>query len=75
MYKTSKLFYFWNKTKTIAKGNKKDIIEEKISFLYDTDYEKKITEKLLSTKCKNMDPIKIKQYLYRRGLKLYEEDL
>ena len=63
------------KQKLLQKGIKKDIIEEKISFLYDTDYEKKITEKLLSTKCKNMDPIRIKQYLYRRGLKLYEEDL
>ena len=29
------------KQKLLQKGIKKDIIEEKISFLYDTDYEKK----------------------------------
>lgn len=56
------------KMKLLQKGIKKDIIEEKLSVLKDTDYEDKLVDKLLNTKCKNMDSLKQKAYLYRRGL-------
>lgn len=58
------------KMKLLQKGIKKDIIEEKLSNLENTDYEEKLIGKLLSTKCKNMDSLKQKAYLYRRCLKL-----
>ncbi len=56
------------KNKLLQKGINKYIIEDKIQILQDADYDKKILEKLNSGKCKNMDDIKKKQYLYRRGL-------
>lgn len=56
--------------KLLQKGIKKDIIENEITILEDSDYDKKIFEKLMLTKCKEMDPMKQKQYLYRRGLKV-----
>lgn len=56
--------------KLLQKGIKKDIIENEITILEDSDYDKKIFEKLMLTKCKEMDPLKQKQYLYRRGLKV-----
>lgn len=55
--------------KLLQKGIKKDIIEEKINILKDTDYDKKIFDKLMAGKCKDMEPLKQKQYLYRRGIK------
>ncbi len=58
------------KQKLLQKGIKKDIIETKLSKLENSDYETKLIDKLKSTKLKNMDDIKQKQYLYRRGLKL-----
>ncbi len=64
------------KNKLLQKGIKKDIMEEKLQKLYESDYEKKITEKLLNGKLKSMDEIKQKQYLYRRGFRssFYVED-
>ena len=56
------------KQKLLQKGIKKDIIEEKMAVLEDEEYDKKLLEKLIQTKCKDMDSLKKKQYLYRRGL-------
>ena len=55
--------------KLLQKGIKKDIIEEKKYILKDIDYDKKLLEKILETKCKDMDELKKRQYLYRRGIK------
>ena len=57
------------KNKLLQKGIKKDIIEEKLQTLYESDYEENIVEKLLSGKLKSMEPLKKKQYLFRRGFK------
>ena len=63
------------KQKLLQKGLKKDIIEKKLTKLKDLNYENKVVEKLLLTKCKLMDDLKQKQYLYRRGfVKIYIED-
>ena len=59
--------------KLLQKGIKKDIIEQEIETLVNSDYEKNLYERLLLTKCKNMDDMKIKQYMYRRGLKNYSD--
>mgnify|MGYP003398622129 CR=1 FL=1 len=55
------------KNKLLQKGIKKYIIEEKLADLKETDYEKKLMQKLLNGKLKDMEPLKSKQYLYRRG--------
>jgi regulatory protein len=57
------------KNKLLQKGIKKDIIEEKLQFLEESDYEKNIIENLINGKLKNMEELKRKQYLYRRGFK------
>lgn len=57
------------KQKLLQKGIKKDIIEDKISILESSCYNKKLLEKLMESKCKNMEPLKLKVYLYRRGIK------
>lgn len=62
------------KQKLLQKGIKKDIIEEKMSVLEDSGYDKKILEKLMNGKCKDMEPLKQKQYLYRRGIKFDLDD-
>ena len=62
------------KQKLLQKGINKYIIEEKIITLEDSDYDLKLTNKLISGKCKNMDKLKLKQYLYRRGLKLNSDE-
>lgn len=51
------------------KGIKPEKIESKIDTLMPSDYEEKIVEKIITIKSKNLDEIKIKQYLYRRGFK------
>lgn len=51
------------------KGIKSDKVESKIYTLMPSDYEEKIVEKIINIKSKNLDEIKIKQYLYRRGFK------
>ncbi len=56
------------KQKLLQKGIKKDIIEEKLDILKESNYDRLLFDKLISGKCKNMDSLKQKQYLYRRGL-------
>lgn len=60
--------------KLLQKGIKKDIIEEKIYILKDTDYDKRIFDKLMAGKCKDMELLKQKQYLYRRGINFNIDD-
>ncbi len=62
------------KQKLLQKGVKKDIIENELEKLAKTNYESEIVNKLLNTKLKNMEPIKKKQYLYRRGFKFNLSD-
>lgn len=62
------------KNKLLQKGIKKDIIDEKLEVLYESDYEKNVVEKLLKGKLKNADDEKRKAYLYRRGFKTFKED-
>lgn len=57
------------KNKLLQKGIKKDIIENKLDKLSNTDYEEKIIKKLLEGKLNSYDELKKKQYLYRRGFK------
>lgn len=57
------------KNKLLQKGIKKYIIEEKIEVLSQTEYESELMKKLINGKLKNMEPLKQKQYLYRRGFK------
>lgn len=57
------------KNKLLQKGIKKYIIEEKLEKLSDTKYEQELIKKLLNGKLKNMEELKQKQYLYRRGFK------
>lgn len=59
------------KNKLIQKGINKNLLEEKLQNLADTDYEEKLVKKLLSSKLKQMEPLKRKQYLYRRGFKTF----
>lgn len=60
------------KNKLMQKGINKNLLEEKLQNLADTDYEEKLVKKLLSSKLKQMEPLKKKQYLYRRGFKSFE---
>lgn len=62
------------KNKLLQKCIKKDIIDEKLEVLYESDYEKNVVEKLLKGKLKNTDDEKRKAYLYRRGFKTFKED-
>ncbi|MDD3303889.1 MAG: regulatory protein RecX [Clostridia bacterium] len=57
------------KQKLLQKGIKKCIIEEKLAKLSETNYEKEVVQKLLNGKLKQMEELKQKQYLYRRGFK------
>lgn len=59
------------KNKLIQKGINKNLLEEKLQNLADADYEEKLVKKLLSSKLKQMEPLKKKQYLYRRGFKTF----
>ena len=59
--------------KLLQKGIKKDIIEEKIQSFKESGYDRELFQRLLETKCKNMEPLKRKQYMYRRGIREYEE--
>lgn len=58
------------KMKLKQKGISKDLIEKKISEFDSKDYEEKLVEKLKSGKLKNMEEIKQRAYLYRRGFKI-----
>ena len=55
------------KMKLLQKGINKNLLEEKLEEHDMQEYEKKIVEKLKSSKLKDMDRIKQKAYLYRRG--------
>ena len=56
--------------KLIQKGVDKDLVSEKIANNLNPNYEAKIVDKLMNGKLKNMEPLKQKAYLYRRGFKL-----
>ncbi len=58
------------KQKLLQKGIKKYIIEEKIENSDLKEYEISLINKLLTTKLKSYEPLKQKQYLFRRGFKL-----
>ena len=53
----------------IQKGINKEILSEKLEELDNCDYENKLIDKLLKGKLKNMEPLKQKAYLYRRGFR------
>ena len=58
------------KMKLIQKGIDKDLATEKIANNLNQNYEVKIVDKLMNGKLKNMEPLKQKAYLYRRGFKV-----
>lgn len=58
--------------KLLQKGINKYIIDEKLNVLDETEHDKLLLNKLLNGKCKNMDELKRKQYLFRRGLNNFE---
>lgn len=58
------------KMKLLQKGINKNLLEEKLEEHDMQQYEKKIVEKLKSSKLKDMDEIKQKAYLYRRGFNI-----
>lgn len=59
------------KMKLVQKGINKQLIDEKLDEFNSKEYEEKLVEKLKNTKLKDMDELKQKAYLYRRGFKLY----
>jgi len=58
------------KNKLLQKGIKKEMLNDKIAVLKDSDYESRIKNKLLNGKLKNMEELKQKNYLYRRGFSI-----
>lgn len=56
--------------KLIQKGIDKELIAKKLKSFDSNVYEKQLMEKLLNGKLKNMEPLKQKAYLYRRGFKI-----
>lgn len=58
------------KMKLKQKGISKELIEKKIAEFDSKGYEENLVEKLKSGKLKNMEEIKQRAYLYRRGFKL-----
>lgn len=58
------------KMKLLQKGIDKELLQKKLSKFNSKNYEKKLVEKLLSGKLKNMELIKQKAYLYRRGFNI-----
>ena len=58
------------KMKLLQKGIDKELMQKKLSKFNSKNYEKKLVEKLLNGKLKNMEPIKQKAYLYRRGFNI-----
>ena len=55
--------------KLIQKGINKEILSEKLEELDNCDYENKLIDKILKGKLKNMEPLKQKAYLSRRGFR------
>lgn len=62
------------KMKLKQKGIHKEIIEKKLEEFNTKEYESKLIEKLKNGKLKNMEEIKQRAYLYRRGFKI-EKDI
>lgn len=58
------------KMKLLQKGIDKELLQKMLSKFNSKNYEKKLVEKLLNGKLKNMEPIKQKAYLYRRGFNI-----
>lgn len=58
------------KMKLIQKGVNKNIVSEKLEEFDRYNYEKSLINKLLNGKLKNMDSLKQKAYLYRRGFSI-----
>lgn len=58
------------KIKLRQKGINKELLYNKMQEFDEQKYEKKLIEKLKSNKLKNMEPLKQKAYLYRRGFNL-----
>lgn len=56
--------------KLIQKGISKSLVSEKLEEFDGKTYESKLVDKLMKGKLKNMEPIKQKAYLYRRGFKI-----
>lgn len=57
------------KEKLKNKGIKQDILDKELYKLRESKYEDKVIDKITKVKSKNLEPIQIKQYLYRRGFK------
>lgn len=70
--KMEKLSIFEIKQKLLAKGISKELIDIKISDLSCTDYEKRVTQRLLSGKLSTYDEDKKRAYLYRKGINFNE---
>lgn len=67
------LCIFEIKQKLLQKGIGKSLINKKLDNIIKSDYEERVIEKLMTTKLKNMDNLKRKQYLYRRGFRIINE--
>ena len=59
--------------KLLQKGINKYIIDDKVGTLEESDYNDLLLNKLLNGKCNNIDDLKKKEYLFRRGLKYFED--
>lgn len=70
--KMEKLSIFEIKQKLLAKGISKELIDIKIGDLSCTDYEKRVTQRLLSGKLSTYDEDKKRAYLYRKGINFNE---
>lgn len=58
------------KMKLKQKGIRKDLIEKKLSDFDSKKYEENLIQKLKNGKLKNMEEVKQRAYLYRRGFKI-----
>lgn len=56
--------------KLLQKGVDKNLLAEKLNEFDSYNYEKSLINKLLNGKLKNMEPLKQKAYLYRRGFNI-----
>ncbi len=58
------------KMKLLQKGIDKNLLLDKLNEFDSYNYEKTLIDKLLNGKLKNMEPLKQKAYLYRRGFNI-----
>ncbi len=56
--------------KLLQKGIDKNLISNKLNKFDSYNYEKALIDKLLNGKLKNMEPLKQKAYLYKRGFNI-----